>query len=327
MTKWLALLCAMTLLCGTASAETLRMYALGVSEAFRAAHPGLTIEEPDWERDQRYTTTSEFAGAFLTRSFDWDVFSIRTDDAEPDLLMEKGYLLDLSGSEVVREAIDRVYPFIRERCVKDGKIYAVPSHVYVYDPDVHIASEVMEDLGYTVEDLPQTFPALLDFIEEYLDRRDREPELDYCVWANLDQEIYGKSSYPDILIRLLVSSHVKQCQYAGVPIRFNTPEMVALLERAKAVADRIFTYEPVRPYDDSRPWPGILDSYTLLGEQYPISVRISEDQPMLRIADIHMTAVYDVPKFLLLLKTCDFINLLLELLGLHNLFYVVNFLF
>lgn len=292
MKKLLALLLVLMSLTAAASAETLRFYATNVPQALLDAHPGLTAIQSDFERDRSYETTSELAGALLTRSFGWDLLTVQTNRVDTDLLMEKGYLLDLSGSEIIRDAVSRMHPFIQQRCMHDGKIYAVPYSIELVRPDEQIASEVLDALGYTEADVPQTFPALLDFIERYLDRRDIEPDLDYCVVANLDDSYYHEHFYARYLTQLLVNSHITQSLYAGVPIRFNTPEFVALLNRTRNLADRIFTYEPIRRSPSDRTWPGILGSYTSLGEEYGISCRLSEDQPILRTAYVLLSAAY-----------------------------------
>lgn len=292
MKKFLALLLAMTVLAANASAETLRFYATNVPQALLDAHPGLTIVQTDFERDRAFTTTSEFAGALLTRSFNWDLLTVSTNQVDTDLLMEKGYLLDLSDSEIIRDAVSRMYPFIQERCMHNGRIYAVPHSIEIVRPDAQIASEIMEDLGYSEADVPQTFPALLDFIEAYLDRRDTDPDLDYCVVANLDDSYYHEHFYARYLTQQLLESHIRQCLYAGVPIRFHTPELVALLERTRALADRILTYEPVRPSASGLFWPGIIGSRSALGQNYSISCRLSEDQPKLQIAYVTLSAAY-----------------------------------
>ena len=128
MKKLFALILALLTMTSTACAETLRLYLTRAPEAFTNAHPEVKIVHQDNERDPGYYTTAEFSGPMMTREFNWDVFPIYVDRADAHLLMKKGYLLDLSDSDIIREAVARMHPAIAEQCMLDGKIYAVPEY-------------------------------------------------------------------------------------------------------------------------------------------------------------------------------------------------------
>lgn len=293
MKKLFATLLALMTLTSTASAETLRLYLTRAPETFIKAHPEVEIVHQDNERDPDYYTTAELSGPMMTREFNWDVFPLYVDRADAHLLMEKGYLMDLSGSEVIRDAVARMHPAIAEQCMYDGKIYAVPEYFRESDNILMVNMKCWEEAGYTPEDIPQSFSALLDFIEAYVTRRENDPDLTINVSGVLDDYMYGPETYPRWLVTMLLDSYMDQVNYAGEPLRFNDPELESLLERTMAVSKRIYALEPSKSSEMIEPGlfgvPGFTDWTEL--QRTRVDLRIREDQPSLFTGYLKLTAV------------------------------------
>lgn len=293
MKKFFVMLLALMMLTATASAETLRLYLARAPETFTAAHPEVEIVHQDNERDPEYYTTAEFSGPMMTREFNWDVFCLFAEKADAHLLMEKGYLLDLSGSEVIRDAVARMHPAIAEQCMLDGKIYAVPEYFRESDHILMVNMDCWEEAGYTQADIPQSFPAFLDFIEAYVTRRENDPDLTINVLGVLDDYMYGPSTYPTWLVTTLLDSYMDQVNEAGEALRFNDPELESLLERVMAVSKRIYALEPSKSSERIEPGlfgvTGGIDWSDL--RQARVDLRIREDQPSLFTGYLTLTAV------------------------------------
>ena len=294
MKKLFALLLALLTLTSTACAETLRLYDVFVSDSFKADHSDITFfSNHDDNVRFFYYGVMELHNALLAGTFDWDVFKTFTHETNLRLLMEKGYLLDLSSSEIISDFVSHLYPDIAAQCMVDGKIYAVPTEIWEHSSPKLVWPDMWLEAGYTEADVPQTFSEYLDFIDAWLDRREDDPSLTLNVFADFTPFQYDIHSYSGRLVDELLDSHIAQLLYAGQPLSFSDPDLIPLLEKAKAVGERIFRYEPTKT--DSNSNYGLFNYTSLaLHERAPwqVNLRIHEDQPLLQSYFLPMTAVY-----------------------------------
>lgn len=294
MKRLISLLLVFLTLTVSASAETLRTYGISwvdyAQERLTEKYPNLTIETWDGDGTQ-YLTTAEFAVPLQTRSFNWDVFELEAEYVDAQLLMEKGFLLDLSAYENVRKVIDRLHPSIAAQCMRDGKIYALPrldrepAYLMYVDMDNWLAA------GYTPADIPGTFPELLDFMERCIERYEQEPDFEYLI-VGFNSEFYNKKSWPRYLTTLFSYNHSFQCSYAGEPLRYNDPAVVEIVERIESICDRLWALGPRLASDDFDP-PCLLTDFPgweRLAETR-VDLRLSEDQPRLTPMFLTLTAV------------------------------------
>ena len=214
---------------------------------FQAAHPDVAFEESGIF----YNTTGEFAGALLTKEFTSDLFSLDTYFYYCQQIMKKGFCVDLSGSEVIRDAVSRMHPLIAAQAMVDGKIYGVPHGISFYYTQINQEGWTAADL--TEEDIPDSFPALLDFLERWCERVEASQEQNIRLKLSWVSELYNKYSYTAWLTELLIDSYIMQLQFANESLRFNDPELSALLERCKVVGARIYDVEPRMDSSGARP--------------------------------------------------------------------------
>ncbi len=280
-----------SLFVSAANADTLRLYSMeGPSEEFKKNHPDLEIIYNDFAEDD-FRNTYEILSALLTGSFKFDIFGMGTYTMDIHQIMDKGYCEDLSQSETIKEAFNLLYPNIAKELIRDGKIYAVPK---VIQCETLIADkEGWQEAGYTQEDVPQSFPELLDFLENWCRRASEEPNDSIKVKNTWDETLYGPYNYTVWLAQMLVESHIMQCEYAKAPLRFNDEEFLELLSRCKEVGTMIYETEP----EPNAPFALVEDyAATLRWEdgisKRKISVRLNDSQPKLFPAKLDAAAVY-----------------------------------
>lgn len=290
------LLCLLLSICLTvfivasaACAETIIFYGGTLEyevgyEVFLEDYPNTKIDWPS----QVYYSTSAFATALLTKDYYCDMFTWGTDAVNWPALIEKGYCLDLSGSKILMDMVGQMHPQIAEQAMKDGHLYAMPTSVGF--SFLQISEDVWVRAGFTLEDVPQSFPEFLDFLEKWCDRIEKEPEANIRVMGGWDSSNYTKSAYISKLSHMLVDEAMMQMQYAGEELHFDDPELLILLERCFTVGKRLYQLEPRN------------DTYALFEESareiWPVSsdrvvyLRLNGTQPKLIEAKAYMWAIY-----------------------------------
>lgn len=301
MKRLLALILALLTMASTAFAEELTVYYWGdqrdIDAAFLAAHPGVTLAESRMVGSYPWTA-SEMAGKMLTREFDYDVFYAGTKEHLPQDIIDKGYALDLSGSEIIREAVARMHPAIQAQAVRDGKIYALPYAAEFSPNPVVCNSEAWEALGYTEADIPQSFPEFLDFLNAWVERQRQNPQDAYWVFNNMDVTIYTGSYYTYQLTKLLMENYILQKQFAGEPLTFDEPELLALLGRVRETGAAIYGIETVK--EESMGVGTALFATEMMGarmdaagiERWQVPLRLNREQPAVVSGEMRLAMVY-----------------------------------
>lgn len=274
-----------------AQADTLRLYyGSEPSENFMQAHPGVEIVYTDYERD--YRNTYEIIAALLTNTFDYDVFELGTWKYDMHQIMDKGYCIDLSQSDLIRTELERMHPVISAQMKRNGIIYAIPRSiqcdVYLTDQEGWLAA------GFSEQDIPQSFPQLLDFLEAWCHRAQSTKDERIKVRNTWDESVYGPHSYTTWLVQTLIENHIMQCGFAGLPIRFEDETFLDLLRRSKEVGSLLYETEPVPNASHQ-----LIESASGGGSRWPdnvpgrlISMRLSAGQPKLISATLSSLAVY-----------------------------------
>lgn len=291
MKRLFTLFLAFLLLLSAASAQELRLYYVPNGgegyERYAQENPAVTLVHATGE--DYIDTTDALLGQLLTGEFDWDVFSQSTRFGDPQLLMRKGYCADLSGREIIRSHVERMWPAIANQLMLDGKIYGIPTSIQT---DMLLCNEfAWTDAGYTAEDVPSTFPEMLAFLNNWIDRQD-EDELPYDVIAQWDETLYNRCTYAQWLVEELLTSHITQLQFAGEPLRFATEELISLLDQARDTGLRLYNIERVKTENSFRKPLFLLTSDEWGNAQdWLVSLRLREDQPELLPVILHVCCV------------------------------------
>ena len=283
--KCLCLLLALMYL-SPVSAEELRIS--GISDAhdayqlFTGDHPDMTVIA----ELSRYRSDTQLVNAFLSREFVYDVFSMNTASFHVEQLFAKGYCADLSSSDVIRQAVFEMHPSIQKLVMFDDAIYGLPYSAYIsflcYDKDI------WDYAGLSEEDVPDSFPALLDFLENWLNRVEDDPDNDIGVYGLFDESMYSEASYTNLLTTWLVNEHIMQCSFANEPLRFDTPDFLLLLSRCKGIGRRLYDADPTFSCE----YALFTTSSFMTDIEQVVSLRLNEQQPELIRASLSLFLIY-----------------------------------
>ena len=250
-------------------------------------HPNVSVADDEYKY---YSSTGEIITDLLLDSFPYDIFGMNNLDIDYSVIIDKGYCLDLSSSEIIRDAIERMYPAYTEACVKDGKIYAVPTHAQLNYTS--FSTETLADTDFGEVTVPTTFPAFLDFVEQWVEYLKDHPESNVALagkrmWG--DASFYHDYSYTQMLVEYLLDCYIMQKEYAGESLDFNNDELIALLKRCSKLGAELYQYDQGENCVGS-----ILDGVqsTVIDLKYHVMpMRINESQPALITATLGVYAV------------------------------------
>lgn len=290
------LLTALLVFTTPASAETIRTYncAYGneACEILADKYPDLNEERWIYDPSTKYLTTAEYAAPLQTRSFNWDVFTIDLNYVDARLLMEKGFLCDLSDNAEIRSYIEQMHPSVAAQCMHNGKVYALPEVYWQPQSLLFIDMENWLAAGYTQEDIPSTFGDYLNFCEGYVERCEQDPDFEYVIDV-FDNDDYDKSSWPGYFLNLFMRNYTYQCSYANVPLRFNDPTVIELMERIESISARLYQLQNKGATESYNPlclFTTIFPGWAQLDDTR-VGLRLSADQPQLIPMSMSLTVV------------------------------------
>ena len=289
-----AVCCSVMLLLSTAAAsgETLSVRSGNEEsrEAFLADHPEVTLEVVEASKfDTANMSTSELNTKLLTGEIYCDTYTIHTSSQDVKTMIDKGFLMDLSSSPVITDAVNRMWPSIRDQVTVDGKIYGVPKDANV---DVFIChKEEFQEAGYSEADVPHSFAEMLDFLEKWIIRNEQEPQ-NFQISNMWDYELYDEHSYTQWLVEKLIEQYIMQVQYAGEPMRFDDPELQEYLERCAVIGAKLTEIED---FDEAK-YPGLFEDaqarfYWGDVDTWSALTSVHEGQPRLLRASLTMEVV------------------------------------
>ncbi len=103
----------------------------------------------DWNYAQR------LAEILISKPDDIDVMFLFSPRDDTDILIDKGYLMDLSDSRIIKEHLLNSYPIIQNKAMRNDSIYLVPIYLdlFLYRANVNCFKELGINIPYTFEDL------------------------------------------------------------------------------------------------------------------------------------------------------------------------------
>lgn len=245
MKKFVSLLVSVFLICISvnASCEKLTLYG-GTFPQSNDGFKEFQKEHPDIEllySNVSYYPSSAFITALLTGEFQCDAFLQGTSQAEWNTLMSKGYCYDLSSSEILSDAISHMHPSIAAQAMYEGHIYAIPKSInFMY---YQINRDTWISAGFTLDEVPQTFSQLLDFLSAWCDRIEDNPEDKIAAFGGWDETSYSPAVYINLLTEMLINQITVLKQYEQEPLEFNNEETLSLLERCSEIGSRLYELE------------------------------------------------------------------------------------
>lgn len=181
-----------------------------------------------------------------------DVYGV-SDPAVFSALMDKGYCVDLSESEMISAYVERMYPGISSAFCRDGKTYAIPfttsfdfRFVLGYNP------RVLEKLGLTEADLPRTFIEWLAFLEEWAD----SPVLEENELDLVRASFYG--DLRELLLMAILDQQAIYCDQYDLAPTFSSQIFTGLLNKLDEMTPLLNALDassrqnaPYRKWDDT----------------------------------------------------------------------------
>ncbi|MGN0747768.1 MAG: hypothetical protein ACI4ML_13890 [Aristaeellaceae bacterium] len=248
---------------------------------FLSQHPGLTIE---YGQHGFYSTGNDLNAALLTGQMAYDLFTGSNLYTDYRPAMEQGYCLDLSGSEIIRQAVKRMVPAVAEQLMVDGRIYGLPTAMQ-FDL-LYAGEEVFRSVGFDSTDVPRTCGEFLSFLEAWVVRQETSPEA-VQVFGDWDYTVYDGTTYTVELARLILEEAIRQQQAAGETLSFSDPQLADALNRVRLIGQALARVE--RPSEsasagewrtnqpalfvryDMNPWGRMAD--------WGVSLRMRPEQP------------------------------------------------
>lgn len=208
------------------------------AEPIRNAYYGFTDKHPEYMVSITHdTSTDTLLQSMMNRDSSVDIYALRSNESALQALLNRGYVAELEGSEVISTAMAEMYPYIQDACMKDGHIYALP--IEGYSDAMGINVNCLKKLGYTEEDIPTNWVDLLKLIGDIADsgRLEEMPEItvgdpyytrtwyresmftrmieDFFLWLDQDEENVKRSS--EVLMQLCSAFEAVNWDGLGYP--------------------------------------------------------------------------------------------------------------
>ena len=171
-----------------------------------------------------FSSEQELKSALMSGENDADIFTLSSDYIDINSMIDKGYALDISGARGISQFMDSLYPYIKDACVKDGKIYAVPLHLF------HRAylqnSLLLEELNISP---PKTFGDLCDIIANWYSDADRATTYDLC-------DHYDVKNFMWDVLFLTYTNHVF---LSGEDMSYDTPTFRSMVEQLMKALENV----------------------------------------------------------------------------------------
>ena len=194
-----------------------------VYDAFQRTYPDVGIEYT-WDSAD---TAQAIISALMTRDATYDLMQFNTSGVDIAKIVDQGYALDLSGSETIRAYVDSLYPALRDMVSRDGKIYAVPLHLFSNDGGCY--PDNFEALGLEVPASWQELAALINAWPEQPD--DVLEAYEINEWT---------TDYRRWFLRKMTVNYATYMEATGQALHFDTPlyrELVSLVETMTTAND------------------------------------------------------------------------------------------
>lgn len=249
----------------------LTIYGEGGSDrhmAVVAEHPEISITQSD----DYFSDMEQLTAAMVSGENTVDVLRLSMANAPLSRLIDKGYAADLSGYPELMALAQRMDPRFIQPLMRDGRLYALPVAVSAYTLGVN--QQAMEMLGLTEDDLPDTWPAFLDFAANfYYDYGEENPEVTLLMNPMMKKNLFNT------IMEQYVAAQLRD----GGVISFDTPQLRALLQALEAI-----DFTELDPYEllGDAMWEGDADEinefyqkkglFTIGASAGPQNLRVSE---------------------------------------------------
>ena len=186
--------------------------------AFQQAHPEVEVVLAQ--------SPGDVVQSMMTQVTTPDIYTLYVDSAEYSAVFGRGYMAELTGSEILSDFAAAVYPAIQEMIQKDGEVYGLPLEAYGFG-DLSYSPEAFERLGLTEEDVPSSWMEFFDLLGRLPDYLENDP--DVAVF----EKYLAETDLRYMLFSSLMDSYMLYISQPENEFAFDTPlfrELVAAFE-------------------------------------------------------------------------------------------------
>lgn len=199
-----------------------------------------------------YADTAEELGKRMVSGDDsLDVIQVGIDRGDFINLSKKGYCMDLSGSQIITDFVNDLYPPFRDLVMKDGKIIGIPVNAASYD-GYSVNMEALAATGLTMDDMPTNIVDLCAFVtkwnNEWMDKYQGYTPIAYV--SDFKAEILDEA----------IRYYMNYCVSQGVKVDFSTPlfrEMMTAVDQMQC--DNLTKYASISDEDSVQYRTGLLE--------------------------------------------------------------------
>ena len=182
-----------------------------------------------------YTQAQHLVENMMNRDDSVDIYMIDTSAEAYDAVFNRGYMMELDGSEKIAALAESMYPDIRDALSVNGRLCALPVNCYGWSMGVN--ERALELLGLTIDDVPTNWSDLLDFIDALPDRMSEEKRVTLFYQ---DETCEGAQRS---LFYQMFEEYQNYVNCTDPTIGYDTPLLRGLIEKLEAIDFTRFGYE------------------------------------------------------------------------------------
>ncbi|HIS92542.1 MAG TPA: extracellular solute-binding protein [Candidatus Alectryocaccomicrobium excrementavium] len=188
--------------------------------AFTGANPDVEVVKKD--------VTEDIVQAMMSQSSDIDIYVLGMSGAEFATLLDRGYAVELGGSEKITGLVGQMYPALAEGVSRDGMVYALPLEIYSrttmgYD------MEAFQRLGLSEEDVPTTWDELLDLLIALPDYMANDEDV------SMFEPYVTQEDARESLFSMILDNYLLYIDQPDQEFTLDTPLLRGLLEKLETV--------------------------------------------------------------------------------------------
>ena len=163
--------------------------------------------------------------AMLTRDDSIDIYVLHYDSNEFQAFLSRRYLPDLGENAKISENTERLYPYIQDAVLQNGKIIGVP--VCFVGTALGVDREVWKQIGGSAEELPKTWSRFFDWLEVLPERLEGQD-----VRLNKADRVFFRGE----ILQMLLNQYEIRMEHRGEKdYAFASSELCDLVHRLNSV--------------------------------------------------------------------------------------------
>lgn len=197
------------------------------ADAIDRAYYAFTGANPDVEVVKK-TSDEDLIQAMMSQSASMDIYVLDMSGAEFATLLDRGYAVELGGSEKIASLVGQMYPAIAEAASRDGMVYALPLEMYNYSM-MGYDMEAFRRLGLSEEDVPTTWDELLDLLIALPDFMANDEGV------SIFEPYVTQDEARDTLFTMILDDYLLYISQPDREFTLDTPLLRGLLEKLETV--------------------------------------------------------------------------------------------